>query len=772
LNIRPGRVTPRQTSKVDPQAQKQQHATLPAPTRGWIANENLALAQPAGAQVLENWFPTETNIRVRGGSSKYATVGAYTFSRASTATYRNASGIITTAQINEIRKQDGSFLIEAAATNLAIRSQEFDNAAWTKTRSSVTANSTTAPDNTSTADTLVEDATATSTHQTSMGITPTTGVTYTFSVYLKKKERTFAAIQFGNFANQVASNVVVADLTAGTINATDLSRSSITNIGNGWFRVSTTVTSLNGGGISPTISISTTAFSSGATYSGDGVSGIYVWGAQVEVGTAPSSYIPTTSATVTRAADVYDPTATTPALRMWNYKSGLVEKLFASTATGIYNISSVADADIIPTPDVTGQTSGYYSTAQISNAAGNYYLYAVNGTDKAQLYNGSTWTAIDGASTPAITGVTTSTLSFVWTYASKLFFVQKNTLSAWYLPVNSIGGAAQEINLAGIFQNGGSLLFGGKWSLDAGNGLDDKCVFVTTTGEVAIYQGTDPSDATNWQKVGVYQITPPMGANATMSAGGDLLIATEDGIVPISQAVNKDAAALSLAAVTVKIEPEWKTEVIARRSLPWEIMKWPEFNMMVVSLPVPDNVIQPYCFVANLQTGAWAKYTNWDTRCIGHYAGYGYFGTTDGKIMQMEVGGNDNGSPYVCTYVGMPEHLQLPGVTKTVHNARSVFRSAVPFIAKVSASTDYTISLPSAPPSVTNFTTDEWDSALWDVGKWDSGSTPTTTTKWVSIGKTGFSVAPQIQVTCGVTPYPRTELIAYDVIYEAGGVFV
>lgn len=485
------------------------------------------------------------------------------------------------------------------------------------------------------------------------------------------------------------------------------------------------------------------------------------------------NWFPTLTGARLRAGSLkYATISAGPVLRMWTFKSGQTEEFFASDEANIFNITTVADPDVIPSAAVSSQTSGYYSTAQIGTGGGSNYLYAVNGTDLALLYDGSTWTPIDGSSSPAITGVTTSDLSFVWTFASRLFFVEKSTMSVWYLPVDSIGGAASEFSLAGIFQEGGSLLMGGKWSLDSGDGLDDKCVFISDQGEVAVYQGTNPGSASDWQKVGVYKITPPMGPNGMMQAGGDLLVATEDGIVPISEAVNKDAAALSLAAVTRNIEPEWRREVTSRRTMPWEIVKWPTNNMMVVSLPVVDAGINPYCFVANLETGAWTKFTGWETRSIGHYAGFGYFGTNSGTIHQMEVGGSDDGAPYVCTFVGTPDHLRSPGVTKIIHSARSVFLSNVPFTAKVSMSVNYNITLPTPPSSTPNFSTDEWDSGLWDVAQWDSQSVANVSTKWVSVGKTGFVVSPQIQITCGVTPFPRTELVAFDVLYERGGVMV
>lgn len=480
------------------------------------------------------------------------------------------------------------------------------------------------------------------------------------------------------------------------------------------------------------------------------------------------NWFPTQTGIRTRGGSVkYATISTGPVRRLWSFKSGQVEEFFASDDGNIFNITTVADASVIPAADVTGLTSGYFSTAQIGTAGGNY-LYAVNGSDSARLYDGSTWTTVTGVSTPAITGVTTADLSFVWLYGSRLYFVEQHTMSAWYLPTDAIGGAAVEFSLAGIFQEGGALLFGGKWSLDSGDGLDDKCVFISTEGEVAVYQGLYPGDA-SWEKVGVYKITPPMGENATMSAGGDLLIAVEDGIVPISEAVNKDAAALSLAAVTANIEPEWKKEVALRRTLPWEIMKWPTNGLMVVSLPTDDDALSPLCYVSNIQTGAWCYVTGWDARCIGLYANSGYFGTSDGKVMSMDEGGSDDGDPYTCVYVGLPDHMRSIGQAKVIHSARATFKSNVPFRPKISVSSNYKVRLPSAPSSVDDITDDLWDVGLWDVAKWDAGIATDITTKWVSIGKSGFSVMPQVQVTCGISLRPTTELLAFDLIFERGG---
>lgn len=436
---------------------------------------------------------------------------------------------------------------------------------------------------------------------------------------------------------------------------------------------------------------------------------------------------------------------------------------------------------------VTGGTSGAVATIvkNVDNGStGSLMIQSITGTfvDNEIITGGAGGSAtanIPGGVvqvSAAITGVATSALSHVWLYRNRLFFIQGDTMKASYLPVDSVTGALGTINLSGVFQRGGSLLFGATWSLDAGDGIDDKCVFVTTEGEAAIYEGSNPagSTAAEWNLVGRYDLTAPMGKRATMRAGGDLIVATKEGMVPISAAINKDAAALSLAAISRNIEPDWKREALRRISLPWEVIKWPDMNYAIVSLPIAAEGQEAWSFVVNLETGAWCKFVGWATRCIELHDNRLFYGTNDGTVFEGEIAGNDDSQPIYYTYVGSPDHMKTLGRLKTVHQARATFLSSTPFNPKISFSVNYTVTLPTAPDAADGGTVDLWDSGQWDVALWDQAAPQATVSggQWISIGKTGYVMQPQLQATGFLNQRPDVEFVQIDVTFENGGVVV
>jgi hypothetical protein len=479
------------------------------------------------------------------------------------------------------------------------------------------------------------------------------------------------------------------------------------------------------------------------------------------------NFFPTTRGIMPRGGKLRHATITDGVDSLLAWRSGTTERLFAADQDSIYNVTAPADPDVQPSADVTGQTSGVYSSTMFSTTGGDF-LVAVNGTDDHLVYDGSAW----AVNTPAITGVDSDDFSYVWVFKNRLFFIQKNTMYAWALEVDSLGGAATQISLSGVFKRGGILLFGTAWSVDAGDGMDDLCAFVTTLGEVAIFAGSDPADPTDWSLVGTYDIGTALGPFAHFKAGGDVIIATLDGLVPLSAAQNKDPAALTLAAVTQSIETEWHTQALARRSsTAWSCVKWVARNMAIIGLPTVGSS-DTYCYVVNLLTGAWAKYTGWDMSCSIELGSRVYFGEPGGGVFLAEAAGEDDGEQYLSTYIGVYEHLKAPANTKVAKMARTTWLYRRPFIDKVSFQFNYIADLPAYPSAAAHADEDLWDVAEWDVALWDASGADAIVTEWRSVAGQGFAVAPAVQMTHSYSAPPEAELVSVDLLYEMGGVAV
>jgi hypothetical protein len=236
------------------------------------------------------------------------------FTRASGGSYVGVDGLIKYAGVNEPRfdhdpvtGESLGLLIEESRTNSLLRSEEFDNSYWSKVRASIKPNIVSASDGTLTADKLVESTQVGQHHANRLAVPFVSGVFYTLSGYYKAAERTRIVLQFGNqnAPFPISSNHNARfDLSTGSIihTGSKIISSTITPVGDGWYRCSITsvaqATATDQVFIAFLVGSDNTSF-----YAGDGTSGIYIWGAQLEQGPFPTSYIPTQGSTRTRAVD-------------------------------------------------------------------------------------------------------------------------------------------------------------------------------------------------------------------------------------------------------------------------------------------------------------------------------------------------------------------------------------------------------------------------------------------------------------------------------------
>lgn len=429
---------------------------------------------------------------------------------------------------------------------------------------------------------------------------------------------------------------------------------------------------------------------------------------------------------------------------------------------------------------VTGGTSGATATVwrdEIGGAPGSGRLVLINVTGSFSAdetvegsSSGNTVKVVSSAVVAGGTsfsgGLTTADMSFVWAYKDRVYYIESESLNVWYGDVDAYQGAFKLFPMNGIFSLGGSLLFGSSWSLassDSG-GMSAQCVFVTTEGEVAVFQGTSPDDAQTWRLVGVYRIGKPLGDKAVMRAGGDLVIATSTGFIPLSKAIQVDMAALSPVAVSYPIDQAWSDALEARGREGWISAIWPDLYMGVV-VP-PRSTEDPVAFVVNARTGAWGRYTGWDIRSMAVHRGQLYFGSTGGKVFTANVTGRDDGDMYAGRVIPLFRDFNASASYRAGRMARTDTRSNVPFNERVTALYDWNMDIPPPPRPAIIQTGNEWENAIWDQSVWSASAVATQTQKRHSIGGYGYRMSLCYQVSSdSVTPLD-VELVELDATYE------
>lgn len=399
----------------------------------------------------------------------------------------------------------------------------------------------------------------------------------------------------------------------------------------------------------------------------------------------------------------------------FKYKYGGIERLFMATASAIYDMSAPAAPPATQPAAVGSMSGGDWCAFQHTNA-GVSNLVCVNGANNRQLFNGSTW-----ATTPAITfsdSTTMSQLNYGWLHKNREFFLKNGSLDAYYLGVSSFGGAANVFPLGGVMKKGGALLMGFSWSLESGDGLSALCVFVSTEGEVAVYSGDDPSSATTFSLSGLYQIGKPLGKNAWIRAGGDILIATTDGLMPLSQVFQRDRQSISLVSASRQIEDLWKAAAAATMT-GWTLKQWEEQNLVFVSFP-ENPVVSDTTFVMNVLTGQWSVVSNWYAFCYENFQGSMFFGAMDGVCWQADITGTDDGATFSAVYLSQFVSAGQFGQRAEASMAHMYFKGKDKPNVRLFARADMNMSAPVNPVVTTgNSESSDWDVGLWDVAVWD-----------------------------------------------------
>lgn len=433
------------------------------------------------------------------------------------------------------------------------------------------------------------------------------------------------------------------------------------------------------------------------------------------------------------------------------------QTLFCAAGTNFYDVTT---AGAVGAAVVTGLTNARWQSINFATTAGSFLL-ACNGTDSIRRWDGTTWLAITGAGTGAITGVTTSTIINLAAHKNRVYLVEKDSLSVWYLATDAIAGAATEFPLNGVARLGGYLMAVDSWTIDGGEGIDDYWVAVTSEGELIAYKGTDISDATKWALHGVWNVGQPIGRRCFLKVGGELLLITRGGILPVSK-VLLSRIVDARSAITDKIVNAMTDAAVSYSgNFGWQILDYPSGPMIILNVPVAEGSGQ-HQYVMNRNTGAWGRFKDLEANCWALKDGEPYFGT-DGAVVRFWGVFSDNDNNINGDMKQAFNYFGSRGVIKHFKDVRPIFASNGSPGISAALNFDYSDDEPSGTVTFTPTSYGVWDSAVWDTGIWGGGLSPFA--EWQGLGGAGICAALRMKVAASGIEVRHQ---ASDFLYEVG----
>ena len=450
-------------------------------------------------------------------------------------------------------------------------------------------------------------------------------------------------------------------------------------------------------------------------------------------------------------------------------------KLFVTTSSGIWDATTSTDSPtlLIAFAATTGDAGYGSSTMFVSNADGGHTLVYCDEVNGLYYYRESTATwakiAMGGGGTD-ISGVDPADFVYPFVFKGRLWFVERDSGSAWYLGADALFGAANEFKFGNHFRAGGHLVGLYPWTRDGGQGMDDTLVALSAAGDILIYEVTDPSDPTGIAQKGLwYAGGLPEGRNIASKIGGDLVILTKGGSLPLSRLVTGQSTDDGQQYYTYKITNLFNKLMASTASIRgWSIHTHPEEHTLVVTYPTQSEGSTEQ-LTMSITGRSWST-ANLPIYSAGAYQGKFYFGTIDGRVCLNSgyldnVQLSDSNSYTEIPFAVITSFQSLGGSNQMLTMARPYWQSDGGNVAyRLEARFDFDLTRPDAPaPDAGVNVGDVWDTGEWDTAVWAGDYSAVHDL----VGATG--VGKHVAVAIRGKSLARTVLTGIDISSQRGG---
>jgi hypothetical protein len=435
-------------------------------------------------------------------------------------------------------------------------------------------------------------------------------------------------------------------------------------------------------------------------------------------------------------------------------------KLFACANGKIYNATAAGAA----TEVVGSMSNNRWQWTNLSTSAGKY-LWCCNGANQPRHYNGTTWAV------PSLTITTYADTDIinVCSHKRRLWFTFKNSMVMGYLPVDSIAGTVTNFDLGPIFTRGGYIMAAATWTIDGGDGSDDKLVIISSEGQVAVYIGTDPASSTTWGLEGVYTLGSPIGRRCFTRVGGDVALVNIDGVLPLSKALGTDRGAAPNIAITARINQAMNDAArLYRTNFGWELTPFQKGVMAILNVPIREGIEQ-HQYVMNTLTGAWCRFIGQNANTWAVFENNLYFGGNAGVAYKADTGPSDAGTAIdaigqcAYSYLGVRGRMKQFGLVQPLVTTDS---DSTP---SIGLSTDFKDDAVLGTPTPSTIPVARYDTAVYDTDIYPTERR--SVTSWT--GLSGYGQAGSLHFRAKTSGSGTTDVVVrlngFNMTYTLGG---
>lgn len=460
--------------------------------------------------------------------------------------------------------------------------------------------------------------------------------------------------------------------------------------------------------------------------------------------------------------------------------SGGQEFIFAAANNSFINVTNGGVYDVVDVVK-SGFLNNRWQYTQFANQFGEFTI-AVNGADTPQVYNGTAWVnaaiTFAPADLAAYPAMTPEKFINVTQMHRRLWFVERDSPRVWYLPVDQYQGEAQLFDCGEVFPLGGYCQICLPWSVDTGAGMDDQSIFISSKGNIAVFNGFDPDSADGFTLVGVYTVGSTIGRRCACPYGSDVLLLAENGVMALTSVLGQSKL-LQQRPITDIIQHR-VSQLVTQFSTEfgWDLYTNARYNQLYLNIPDPagsyqylmNTVLQAWCIVKGFSAICWENFYEEPVFGADTYVGRAWSGNVDDPIFTeipeprkrilstSEIRILKDGSIRIINeeegfnlHIGTSIQTKCLQAFNTFGNAtqkcwsmaRPVLLADSQMSVSIAFNVDYDIAEETSPlPPFTGVRgVPLWDDpgTLWDMAEWAGGST--IQKKWYGLNDIGFTGA-------------------------------